>query len=159
MRQHHVFNLPHRVTAEVEIDAPIDQVFSYVTDPHNLVHWYQGVSDLRDVSDPTGVGQRFTFTAHFLGKRLEATNEVTDFEPITLYALRAVNGPYHGAEHFQFEQKNNGTRITVDLAVQDLHFLARLAEPLILRSARRHEQHSLETLKDLLETHGPDHAR
>jgi hypothetical protein len=43
--------------------------------------------------------------------------------------------------------------------VQDLHFLGKLAEPLIVRSARRDQQHNLETLKDLLETHGPDHPR
>ena len=157
--QHHVFHLPHRATAEIDIDVPIDQVFSYVTDPHNLPHWYQGVSDLRDVSEPTGVGQRFTYTAHFLGRRLDLPHEVTDFEPTTLYAFRSIQGGYHGVHHFQFEQTNNGTRVTIDLAVQDLHFLARLAEPLILRTARRHEQHNLETLKDLLETHGPDHPR
>ena len=159
MTQHHVFSLPHRVTAEIDIDAPIDEVFSYVTEPHNQVHWHQSVSDVRDVSGPPGVGQRFTWTAHFLGRRLEATHEVTDFEPTTVYAWRAVDGPYRGAQHFQFEQRNGGTRVTTTMAVQDLHFLARLAEPLIVRSARRIEQHSLETLKDLLETHGPDHPR
>jgi len=152
MTQHHVFSLPHRVTAEIDIDAPIDEVFSYVTDPHNQVHWVQAVSDVHEVSDPTGVGQRFTYSAHFLGKRLELTEEVTDFEPNTLYAWRTVHGPVHGAHHFQFEQKNSGTRVTVELGVQDLHFLGKLAEPLIVRSARRHQQHSLET-------HGPDHPR
>jgi DNA-binding SARP family transcriptional activator/uncharacterized protein YndB with AHSA1/START domain len=154
-----VTRLPHRVTAGIEIDVPIDQVFCYVTDPHNLVHWHQGVSDVRDVSGPPGVGQRFTWTIHFLGKRLEVTHEVTDFEPSTLYAWRAVHGPYRGVQHFQFEPTNNGIKVTVNIAVQDLHFLARLAEPLILRTARGHEQHCLETLKDLLELHGPEHPR
>jgi hypothetical protein len=62
-----------------------------------------------------------------------------------------------GGHHFQFEQTNNGTRISVNVAVHELRFLGMLAEPLIVRTARRHEQHSLESLKDLLETHGPDH--
>ena len=101
-------------------------------------------------SGPLAVGQQFTWTAHFLGKRLEAIHEVTDFEPNTQYALRSS----HGGHHFQFEQQNHGTRLTVDVAARELGFLARVAEPLILRTARRHEQHSLETLKDLLETHG-----
>ncbi len=155
MTQHRVFSLQHRVTNEIDIDVPIDVVFSYVTDPHNLVHWYQGVSDLRDVSGPPGVGQRFTYTAHFVGRRLDLPQEVTDFEPNTLYATSGTIGGHH----FRFEQTNNGTRVTVDLAVQDVHYLARLEEPLILRTARRNQQHSLETLKDLLEIHGPDHPR
>jgi Polyketide cyclase / dehydrase and lipid transport len=155
MTKHHVLNLPHRVTAEVEIDAPIEQVFTYLTDPQNLAHWHQGVSDVRDVSGPPGSGQRYTYTAHFLGRRLTLPQEVTDFEPNTMYT---VVGPY-GGQHYEFEQKNGRTKVTNHLAVQDLHFLARVAEPLILRSGRRNQQHSLETLKDLLETHGPDHPR
>jgi DNA-binding SARP family transcriptional activator/uncharacterized protein YndB with AHSA1/START domain len=146
-------DLPYRVTAEIEIDVPVAVVFSYVTDPHNLVHWYHGVSDVHDVSGPPGVGQHFTWIGHFLGKRLVATHEVTEFEPNAQYALRSP----HGGHHFQFGPTNNGTRITVNVAVRELGFLARVAEPLIMRTARRHEQHSLDTLKDLLETHGPDH--
>ena len=80
---------------------------------------------------------------------------MTDFEPTTVYALRSP----HGGQHFGFEQTNNGTKITVNVALQELHWLGKLAEPLIVRTGRRHEQHSLETLKDLLETHGPDHPR
>jgi DNA-binding SARP family transcriptional activator/uncharacterized protein YndB with AHSA1/START domain len=151
--------LSNRVTAEIEIDAPIDQVFTYVTDPHNLAHWHQAGTDVRDVMGPPGVGQRFTWTAHFLGRRLEVTHAVTDFEPNAVFAWRTAQGAYHAAHHFQFELKNNGTRVTANVATQDLHFLARLAEPLIVRSARGYEQHSLETLKDLLEIHGPDHPR
>jgi uncharacterized membrane protein len=159
MTQHHVFKLPHRVTTEIEIGVPIDQVFSYVTDPNNHVNWLKSVSDVHDVSGPPGVGQRYTATAHFLGKRFEQTEEVTDFEPNALFAWRTVQGPVHDVHHFQFEQRNGGTKVTVELGVRDLHFLGRLAEPLIVRSARRDQQHNLETLKDLLETHGPDHPR
>jgi uncharacterized protein YndB with AHSA1/START domain len=151
--------LSHRVTAEIEIDAPIDQVFAYVTDPRNLGHWHQAGTDVRDASGSPGVGQRFTWTAHFLGRRLEVTHGVTEFEPNALFAWRTVQGAYHAAHHFRFEQTNNGTRVTANIATQDLHFLARLAEPLIVRSARGYEQHSLETLKDLLELHGPNHPR
>jgi uncharacterized protein YndB with AHSA1/START domain len=143
--------LPHRVTAQIEIDVPIERVFSYVTDPRNLADWHQGVSDVRDVSGAPGGGQRFTFTAHFLGKRLTATHEVTDFEPNSLFAWRAVSGPYRGAQSFRFEPTGDGTVVILNLAVQDLNFLGKLAEPLILHAARRNEQHCLETLKDLLE--------
>lgn len=159
MTQHAVFNLPHRVTTEIEIDAPVDQVFSYVTDPHNHVHWLNALSDVHDVSGPPGVGQRYTASAHFLGKRFEQTEEVTDFVPNTLFAWHTVQGPVHDVHLFQFEQWNGGTRVTVELGVRDLHFLGKLAEPLIVRSARRDQQHNLETLKDLMETHGPDHPR
>ena len=148
-----------RVTTEIEIDVPIDQVFSYVTDPNSHAQWHQAATDVRDVSGPTGVGQRFTWITHFLGKRLEVIQEVTDFEPNTLYGWRSVQGSYQSVHHFHFEQLNGGTMVRAELGVWDLHFMGKLAAPLIQRSSRGYEQHSLETLKDLLEIHGPDHPR
>jgi uncharacterized membrane protein len=117
------------------------------------------VTEVRDVSGPPGVGQRYTVGAHFLGKGFTQTEEVTDFEPNALFAWRTVQGAVHDVHHFQFEQRNGGTRVTVELGVRDLHFLGRLAEPLIVRAARRDQRDNLETLKDLLELHGPDHPR
>jgi uncharacterized membrane protein len=108
---------------------------------------------------PPGVGQCYTVRAHFLGKRFEQTEEVTDFEPNALFAWRTVQGPVHDVHHFQFEERNGGTKITVDLGVRDLKFLGKLAEPLIVRASRRDQQDNLETLKDLLEFHGPNHPR
>jgi hypothetical protein len=81
--------------------VPIDEGFSYVTDPNNHVYWLKSVSDVHDVSGPPGVGQRFAWTTHFLGRRLEVTHEVTDFEPNALFAWRTVQGAYHAAHHFQ----------------------------------------------------------
>jgi hypothetical protein len=89
----------------------------------------------------------------------EQTQEVTDFEPNALFGWHTVEGPVHDVHHFQFERRNGGTRVTANVATQDLHFLTKLTEPLIVRSARGYEQHSLETLKDLLELHGPEHPR
>jgi DNA-binding SARP family transcriptional activator/uncharacterized protein YndB with AHSA1/START domain len=151
--------LSHRVGTEIEIDVPIEQVFSYVTDPNTHALWHQVVSEVHDVSGPAGVGQRFTWSAHFLGKRFEVTHEVTDFEPNAVIAWRAVHRSYHGAQHFHFEQRNGGTRVTVELRVPNLHYMGKLAEPVIVRAGRRYQQDNLETLKDLLELHGPDHPR
>lgn len=159
MSQHHVTTMPHRVTAEIEIELPVDEVFAYVTDPQNQVHWVQAVREIHDVSGPPGVGQKYTADAHFLGKHLEQTEEITDYVPREEYAWRTVKGPVHDVHHFRFETREGKTKITVELGVQDLHILGRMAEPLIVRSARRHQEHSLETLKDLLETHGPSHPR
>src|SRR5947209_16870420 len=151
MSEHHVKTMPHRVTAEIEIELPVDEVFQYVTDPQNQEHWVQAVKEIHDISGPPGVGQRYTAHAHFLGKSLEQTEEITDFTPGTEYAWRTVKGPVHDVHHFRFEEHDGKTKITVELGVQDLHLLGRMAEPLIVRSARRHQEHSLETLKDLLE--------
>lgn len=151
--------LAHRIATTIEIDVPIDQVFSYVTDPNTHAQWHQVVSDVHDVSSPVGVGQRFTWIAHFLGKRFEVVQEVTDFEPNTRYGWAAIQGSYRGAFHFHFEQRSGGTTVTVELGVPNLHYMGKLAEPVIVRAGRRYQQDNLETLKDLLEIHRPDHPR
>jgi uncharacterized protein YndB with AHSA1/START domain len=159
MSDHTVFTMPHQITDEIEIDRPVEEVFSYVTAPENQVHWEQGVLEIRDVSGPPGVGQQYTAVARFLGKRFQTTEEITDFESNKAYGWRTTHGPIHDVHLFRFEPHNVGTKITVDLGVRYLNFFERLAEPLIRRSAHRHQEHSLQTLKDLLETHGPDHPR
>lgn len=126
--------LSHPITTE--IDATIDQVFAYVSDPHNLVHWHQAGTDVRDVSGLPGVGQRFTWTAHFLGRRLDVIHGVTDFEPDAVFAWRTVQGPYDAAHYFQFEQKNNGTKVTANIATQQS---AAMHRPMLLAKAAAHQ--------------------
>lgn len=157
--EHPAYTMPYRVTTEIEIKCPVEDVFTYVTNPENQVHWMQAVTDISNVSGPPAVDQMYTAAVSFLGKRFESTEQVSDFEPNKAYGWRTVSGPIHDAHHFTFESVDGGTKITMQLGVADLNFFTRLAQPLMYRSAERHQKHSLETLKDFLEEHGPDHPK
>jgi hypothetical protein len=55
--------------------------------------------------------------------------------------------------------EGGGTRITMDLEAEGHPHILRMAEEVLIRAGQRHDQHSLENLRDILETHGPDHPR
>jgi carbon monoxide dehydrogenase subunit G len=150
-----------QVHAEVTIDQPIEQVFSYISDPRNESHWMPGATGISNVSDgPTHVGTTYDSMVHFLGRRMDFAVEVTELNEPREYGYRSKHGALEAQRQFSLEPVEGGsTQIRMDLRAHSHHSVLRFAEDVLLRAGRRHEQHSLENLRDILETHGPDHPR
>lgn len=150
-----------QVHAEVTIDQPIEEIFSYISDPRNESHWMPGATGISNVSDgPTHVGTTYDSMVHFLGRRMDFAVEVTDLNQPTEYGYRSKHGALEAQRHFHLEPVNGGaTQVRMELEAHSHHSVLRFAEDVLLRAGRRHEQHSLENLRDILETHGPDHPR
>jgi uncharacterized membrane protein len=51
------------ITKSIDISAPVEKVFAYLSDSRNLPEWFVGLSEVTDVSG-SGVGQhnRWTYT-------------------------------------------------------------------------------------------------
>ncbi len=63
-----------------EIKAPLEKVFAFVTDFRNAAKWQNGVSESSQTPDgPTQLGTKMKTIRTFLGQRLEAAAEVTEF--------------------------------------------------------------------------------
>jgi uncharacterized protein YndB with AHSA1/START domain len=154
------FVVPHLHT-EVTIDRPVEEVFSYISNPRNEAHWLSSVSQTSNVSDgPTHPGTTYETLSHFLGRRMEFNVEVVEFEPPKQYGYRATHGALHIHRRIHLEPVDGGaTRLTMDLEAEGHHNVLRLAEDVMLRAGQRQGQSGLENLKDILETHGPDHPR
>lgn len=150
-----------RVHAEVTIDRPIEEVFSYISDPRNQSYWVPATTGISNVSDgPIHVGTTYDNMAHFLGRRMDFSVEVTKLNEPTDYICRSRHGPVEARRHFHLEPVNGGaTQIMMDLEADGYNSILRFAEDVLLRVARRHEQHGLENLRDILEIQGPDHPR
>ena len=90
-----------RFEQTIEIDRPPEQVFAYLTDPSKLSSWQQNtVEVLRDREGPLAPGERFREVhAAPLGRRLESTVEVAEYDPPRAFALKVVDGalPLDGA--------------------------------------------------------------
>jgi len=84
-----------RVEASVEINRPVEEVFSYTSNPENFPQWAATVREVRQDApggDPLREGERFTATQQALGRRFEAPFEVIDYEPNRRYAHRSREG-------------------------------------------------------------------
>ncbi len=140
------------VTAEIHIDRPIDHVADYVMDPAHDPIWIGGISEARILTDASiGLGAQVQRVAHFLGKRIDYTNEVTEFDPPNRLVMRSIAGPFPMIVHYQFDDVAGGTRVRVRNQGASSGFF-RLADPLMGRMVRRRVAGDLTALKRLLES-------
>jgi len=146
------------VTAETHIDRPIDQVAAYVMEPANDPRWIGGISEARLLTDPPiGLGAHVQRVARFLGKRIDYTHEITEYDPPNRLVMRSIAGPFPMVIHYHFDQAGDGTDVRVRNQGSTGGFY-RLADPLMGRMVQRRVAGDLKTLKRLLENSGDDSA-
>jgi len=143
-----------RVEESIEINRPVEEVFSYTSNPENFPEWAATVREVRQDAPggPLREGERFTATQQALGRRFEAPFEVIDYEPNRRYAHRGTGEhPVPVTMVFAYEPlSSDGTRFTPRIEAEPGGFF-RLVEPVLERAIRRQMRTNLETLKDLLE--------
>jgi len=76
-----------KVERRFTINAPIEKVFSYITDPANEMEYIPSVIDIRDIAGK-GVGQRCSWTYKMVGIPLKGEAEVTEYIPNQQYVKR-----------------------------------------------------------------------
>ena len=82
------------VQTEIEIASPREEVAAYAVDPDNATAWYENIESVEwRTPKPLTLGTRVEFVAHFLGKRLAYTYEVTDLVPDERFTMRTAEGP------------------------------------------------------------------
>jgi uncharacterized protein YndB with AHSA1/START domain len=147
-----------RVEDNVEISRPVEEVFSYTTNPENFLVWAATVVAVRQEKAPGGEGsldrkgERFTLVQKALGRRFEAPFEVIAYEPNRRYAHQGTEEhPVPVTMIFTFEPLSSEcTRFTPRIEAEPGGFFG-LVEPVLERAIRRQMRTNLETLKALLE--------
>ena len=141
-----------RVDSEVVINRPASEVFSYLTDPEKAPEWQSSLIEAH-VEGPMQVGTKVSEIRKFLGRRMESTLEVTEYEPDRKFSMRIVSGPVPFQVEHTLEPEDGGTRLKWVGTGEPGGFF-KLAEPLVARQAQRQFRGDFETLKDLLEARG-----
>jgi uncharacterized membrane protein len=146
-----------RVEESVEINRPVEEVFSYTSNPENFPQWAATVKEVRQDAPGGGgpqnrKGERFTAMQQALGRRFEAPFEVIAYEPNLRYAQKSREGhPVPVTMVFTYEPvSSEGTRFTPRIEAEPGGFLG-LVGPVLERVIRRQMRTNLVTLKDLLE--------
>lgn len=141
--------MPH-AQRTITINAPVDQVFAFLTDPANDPRWRSGVASIRREGDPAaGTIVRQTI-ARPMGRGIAADIEITDYEPTTAYAFRGIAGPVRPVGSFTFAPAGSGTEVTFSLEAE----LSGLKGMVLARQVQKSmdaEMAALDTAKSLLE--------
>ncbi len=139
------------VESSVVINRPVEEVFTYVADPNNIAQWAGPVVEARQTSEgPVGLGTTSTRVTQFLGRTMEATYEIIEYEPNSYYKDKMTSGPVPISSRMSFESVDEGTKVTIAGEIEASGFF-KLAEPILARMAKRQVETDVQTLKDLLE--------
>jgi carbon monoxide dehydrogenase subunit G len=140
-----------RAELTIEIARSPEDVFAYLTDVSHLTEWQSGVhaAEVEGGGEPVA-GARIRESRHMLGRELQTTLEVADYEPPRLFALRALDSPVPFTVTHELEPAGEGTRLTV-VGEGDAGLLPGFAAGIMARRAERQFRKDFERLKRLLE--------
>lgn len=139
--------------ATVQIRRTQSDLFWFLVEPHNNLHWQTGLISTGSYSDdPVGVGSRFWEVRSVLGRRLETSFEVVGFEEPVMATIRCTSGPLPFVATYRLRGSPAGhCRLTVSGTVPD-RVLPRMAGRLVAQAARRDIHRDLAQLKGFLES-------
>jgi carbon monoxide dehydrogenase subunit G len=140
-----------RAEVTVEIARSPDDVFAYLTDVSNLPSWQSGVhsAELEDGGVPC-IGARIRESRHLLGRELQTTLEIEDYDAPRVFGLRALNSPVPFSVRHELEPTATGTRLHV-VGEGDAGLLPGFAAGLMARRAEKQFRRDFVRLKRLLE--------
>jgi uncharacterized protein YndB with AHSA1/START domain len=141
-----------RVEASVGIDRPPDEVFAYATDPAHVQDWQSSALEA-SVDGQLQAGVTGREVRKFLGRKMESTIRIEEYEPPRRFALQVTSGPVPFHVLQTVEPAGEGSRVHVVMEGEPGRFF-KLAEPLVERAVRRELEGNFATLKDILESRG-----
>lgn len=143
-----------RFTNVVEIERPVEVVFSYLADLEHIPEWNYAIERTEKVSEgPVGVGTRYRQVRR-IPRPGEEGLEVTVFEPDRRLAVSGALGPFAAELDYRVEATDGGTRLTNEVELTPkgiLGMVGRLASSRVRQTVAQ----NLQVLKGLLETGTP----
>ncbi|MEK7807225.1 MAG: SRPBCC family protein [Chloroflexota bacterium] len=143
-----------RTEASVVIKRPAAAVFAFLTDIGKGTQWQASVMEASKTSEgPVGVGATGREVRRFMGRQMETTFEVTEFEHDRKISFKSTSGPIAMRGRYTLEPAVGGTRLSI-VVDGELDGVLKLAEPMVVQSVKRQLDADFGTLKDLLEASG-----
>jgi len=140
-----------RAGLTIEIERTPEEVFAFLTDVANLTAWQSGVrsAEIAGGGGPRA-GARIVESRHLLGRELETTLEIAEYDPPRLFVLRALDSPVPFMVRHELEPAAGGTALTV-VGEGDAGLLPGFAAGIMARRAEKQFRKDFERLKQLLE--------
>lgn len=133
------------------VNAAAPTVFGYLTDPEQATVWQSSLLEAR--FEPEGEirpGTTIHEVRKLLGRRIESTVEVTEFEPNRVFGGRTTSGPIPWHFTYRFDSEHETTRVAFHMEGEPGGFF-RLAEPIVVRTVEKQLANDFSTLKELVE--------
>ena len=139
-----------KAESEIIVNAPIEDVFAYLSDTRLHTQWDEGLDGIVHEPDgPIQLGTKITEKRRFLGRPVETMSEVVEFDPPHKYT-RSGEDPFPSRGTVTFEPVEEGTKVTFTLELAASGFFA-LAAPLLATALKNSTSDMLKHFKAKLE--------
>lgn len=141
------------VTADVDIDRPLPEVFAFLEDVENNPKWLQGMRSCTWTSEPpVRVGSTYDQVAAFLGKEITSSFVVTEHVPGKRVTIKTTKSSFPLTVTRTTEAVASGRTYVHETVEGDPQGFYRLAKPLLRLLVQRTVRRDYGRLKRLLET-------
>ncbi len=139
------------IKTDIAINRPLEEIFEFMADFDNDVHWWREVLESRRISGgKLGVGTTYWQKSRIMGRTSETTFEITEYELCKKVSIKTLTGPMPYIAGYIFEAAETGTRVTFSAKVK-LAGLFKVAEPILACVLKKMTQANVGNLKRLLE--------
>src|SRR5260370_23077974 len=142
-----------KLEISLHINRPVAEVFKYLNDPTKMSEGNPIIEEARASEPPVKAGTRIRTRARMLGRKVEGTLEVLEYEP-NKRVVQKSDEPFSFKVTNTFQAENGGTRL-VSAAEAELGGVFKLSEPVFARIAKKQAQTGLGNAQGLPESQSP----
>ena len=140
-----------KLVRSITIQAPVDRVFAYISEPANQVEIWPSMVEVTDVERLPDGGYTHGWVYKMAGVRLKGSTETVEFLPNQRF-VEETKGGIQSILTWTFEPEDGGTRLTVETEYKvPIPVLGRMAEALIVKMNEREGELVLANLKARME--------
>jgi len=140
-----------KVQKSVTINAPVEKIFKYISDPTNLPEFWPSLIEVSDVKPLPNGGNRNRWVYKMAGVRFEGTSEDAERVP-NQRLVSKTKGGVESTQTWTFKPEDSGTKVTftVEYTVP-IPILGKLAEAIIVRMNEHEADITMANLKTRME--------
>ena len=139
----------------VKIHVPVDRVFAFLTDPHNLPEIWPSMVEVKNVTPATGGGYNFGWVYKMAGMKFEGASDATEFVLNQRHGTKSTKG-IESKFTWIYQTEDTDTRLTVDIEYKvPIPLIGKIAEAIILKQNDHEADTLLENLKNRMEIETP----
>jgi uncharacterized protein YndB with AHSA1/START domain len=144
----------HRNEHSIEIDAPADRVFEYVSRPDLMKEWVGGLVEFRLLDPGPALGARGVQIVEVSRRNWELQSEITRYQPPRALQARLTHKGFVSTAAYELEEHDGHTHVHATLDTEYKLFANRLLGALVTRQAQKKLEDDLERLKRAAESAG-----
>ncbi len=145
-----------KVTSSVEIEHDPNEVFQYIADPENNPQWQSGMKSCKwESKHHNWIGSTYIQEASFLGKEIESTFEIIDFQQGYMIKGQSISGTFPITFTRIVESTSNGCKVTA-IVEGDPKGVFKIAQPLMTWMVKYSVEKDYQKLKSMFENENSD---